>query len=507
MNSSSKNLCTAAIGRVLALPRSAPVPGRSNGIAAERWVVTNDFPATLRCCARDGRTPKTGSAVALANSIAGSPPAEVGLWTLDNTLAVAEDGWCLIAPFGEWPKTRVYREAGRVHEQRFLQVLDDAAADALLAKENSLFGRLKRAFIGVPVYKGHGDLADVDPQAISGGGEKIKLGVVDQIRKTARGLEAHFALDADGAAAVAAGWKFPSSFWYVRPIENAARPEPRAPGLAETIRCRPFKLISVALTPFPNISGVESLANARTEKVAAGVPPAVDSGILPPVTPLTTLPNHEPPPTTNPQPSDMKLITGWLLAQGAALANAENPSETQLLEALQHLHTTTAASVAALGNERQTLSDRLTALETERDQFRQQATDTATALTNEKSARYAERQGRAEAVTDLAIQRGKATVAQRDTHITTLANSPDFELAARGLLNGVTVVKTAGQEVQSGKQNAGLPNEQQQLQNEYNQAFQAELIATGQNPARAHNNIMTLPKYAGLAAKLLPKQF
>ena len=203
----------------------------------------------------------------------------------------------------------------------------------------------------------------------------------------------------------------------------------------------------------------------------------------------------------------MKLITGWLLAQGAALANAENPTETQILEALQRLHTTTTASVATLGNERQTLNDRLTALETERDQFREQAIDAATALTNEKSARYAERQGRAEAITDLAIQRGKATVAQRDAHITTLANSPDFELAARGLLGGATVVKTAGQEVQSGKQNAGLPNEQQQLQNEYNQAFQAELIATGQNPARAHNNIMTLPRYAGLAAKLLPKQF
>jgi len=312
---------------------------------------------------------------------------------VNNSLAVTEDGWCLIAPFGEWPKTRVYREAGRVREQRFLQVLDDAAADALLAKENSLFGRLKRAFIGVPVYKGHGDLAEVDPQAIAGGGEKIKLGVVDQIRKNARGLEGHFALDAEGAAAVAAGWKFPSSFWYVREVEKAES------GKAEsenTIRCRPFKLISVALTPFPNISGVESLANSENSKsnIQTSSPMDVtvraevvanlsDAGHLDGVAIKL---NEEP---TNPSQPDMKLITGWLLAQGAALANAENPSETQVLEALQHLHTTTAASVAALGNERQTLSERLLALETERDQFRQQATDTATTLTNEKSARYA----------------------------------------------------------------------------------------------------------------------
>jgi len=449
------------------------------------------------------------------NLCAAAPPC----LCVNNSLAVAEDGWCLIAPFGEWPKTRVYREGGRVKEQRFLQVLDDAAAEALLAKENSLFGRLKRAFIGVPVYKGHGDLGEVDPQAVTGGGGKIKLGVVDQIRKTPRGLEAHFALDADGAAAVAAGWKFPSSFWYVKPERNAGSGDP-AHKSDETIRCRPFKLISVALTPFPNISGVESLANSENSKFniqtseklqssssKAGPARAGAQTILSGVESLdgAVIPLNEE--TTNPsQPSDMKLITGWLLAQGAALVNAENPTETQVLEALQHWHTTTSASVATLGNERQTLSDRLTALETEREQLRQQAADTATALTNEKSARYAERQGRAEAITDLAIQRGKTTVAQRDAHITTLANSPDFELAARGLLSGVTVVKTVGQEVQSGKQNAGLPNEQQQLQNEYNQAFQAELIATGQNPARAHNNIMTLAKYAGLAEKLLPKR-
>lgn len=436
---------------------------------------------------------------------------------INNSLGVPEDGWCLIAPFGEWPKTRVYRENGRVREQRFLQVLDEAAADALLAKEHSLFGRLKRAFIGVPVYQGHGDLTEVDPQAVAVGGEKIKLGVVDQIRKGARGLEAHFALDAEGAAAVAAGWKFPSSFWYVRPEEKT---EARSRH-SEVIRCRPFKLISVALTPFPNIAGVEALNNAETsnakrqtsEKLQipsskgetaqavvkanlSGVAALDDAGI-----------DHNEDTTKANEVSDMKLITGWLLAQGAALANAENPTEAQLLEALQRLHTTTTASVAALGNERQSLTDRLAALETEREQFRRQATEASTALTNETSARYAERQGRAEAVADLAIQRGKVTVAQRDAQITMLANSPDFELAARTLLSGVTVVKTAGHEVQSGKQNAGMADEQHQLQMEYNQAFQAELIATGQNPARAHNNIMTLPKYAGLAEKLLPKTF
>ena len=484
--------------------------------------------------------------------------ADLGHWALDNSPGLAEDGWCLIAPFGEWPKTRVYREGGRVREQKFVQVLDDVAAEALLAKEHSLFGRLKRAFIGVPVFKGHGDLAEVDPQAIAGGGDKIKLGVVDQIRKGARGLEAHFALDAEGAAAVGAGWKFPSSFWYVRPMGSAAGS--RQQEATGAIRCRPFKLISVALTPFPNIAGVESLANAETgtaggeeetpnsnrqapekrqaasaheeangdhntatvesaatlrrtevrapqEPAAEAMPPAGNGGQVDPVPARPDLANDKTELIHNHPQTDMKLITGWLLAQGGALANTENPNETEVLAALQAWHTTATTQLTALGNERQSLSGRLTTLETERDGFRQQAEAAATALAKETLGRQSERQGRAEAITDLAIQRGKTTVALRDAQITSLANSPDFELAAQTLLNGATVVKIAGQEVQSGKQNAGLANEQQLLQSEYNLAFQTELMATGQNPARAHNNIMTLPKYAGLAAKLLPKQF
>ena len=64
------------------------------------------------------------------------------------------------------------------------------------------------------------------------------------------------------AEAVKAGYKFPSGFWYVLP--NGQR--------GEQILCRPFKLISVALTPFPNISGVESLANSQGAACAAAAP-------------------------------------------------------------------------------------------------------------------------------------------------------------------------------------------------------------------------------------------
>jgi hypothetical protein len=447
-----------------------------------------------------------GSGLKAARLAPANAPEPCPTLVLENAGSIAEDGWCLIAPFGEWPKTRLYREAGRLREQKYIQVLDAAAADAMVAKENSFFGRLKRAFIGVPVFKGHGDLNEVDPAALSNDQQKIKLGVVDQIRRGARGLEAHFALDNDGAEAVRAGWKFPSGFWYVRPDGTRG----------DAILARPFKLISVALTPCPNIAGVESLANSatlvagkagqasslttpKTDRQDAGStfsnPSGVESLAKAGAHPSEVQPKNE---------SDMKLITGWLLAQGAALASAENPTEPQLLEALQRLHASAAADVTVLGNERQTLSGKLAAVEAERDGLRQQAGETATALALEHTARAAERQGRAEAVADLALQRGRLTVARREAQIAALVNSADFAVAAEALLQGPVVVKMAG-EAMSGKQQAGLPNETQQLQAEYSQAFQTELIAAGQNPARAHHRIMTLPQYAGLAARLLPK--
>ena len=172
---------------------------------------------------------------------------------LSNETALDDDGWALIAPFGEHAKTRIARVNGALREQKFIQVLDNDSADALLAKENSLFRKLKRALVGVPVYDGHPDLSDHSPETLANRAEKKQIGVVDQVRKGALGIEAHFILSPDGATAVGNGSKFPSALWLVLP--NGTR------GDATVVK--PFKLLSVGLTANPNISGVESLANAR----------------------------------------------------------------------------------------------------------------------------------------------------------------------------------------------------------------------------------------------------
>src|SRR5580658_6072696 len=261
-----------------------------------------------------------------------------------NQAGLDDDGWALIAPFGEHPKTRFVKKNGAMQREQFIQVLDQQSADQLLSRENSLFRRIRRAVVGIPVYKGHPDLGDFSPETAGGGAKKEIIGAIDKIRKTERGLEAHFVLTPAGADAVERqGCKYPSALWYVQPVGRRGG----------AVLARPFKLLSAGLTAHPNISGVESLANARH----AG-------------------PTQEPNKTKEP---DMKLIAGWLLAHGAILANADSPAESEVLAALQRLHASAAGEAAALGNENSTLTGENTDLKTQLSNLK----SAATALENE----------------------------------------------------------------------------------------------------------------------------
>lgn len=313
-------------------------------------------------------------------------------FTLSNDVAALNaEGWALLAPFGEHPKSRTVRKNGAVQEEKFIQVLDQEAAARLLSRENSLFRRIRRAVVGIPVYKGHPDLRVHSPETVQGGrGRAEQIGVIDQVRQTARGIEAHFVLSPAGADAVEKeGCKYPSALWLVEPIGQRG---------GATL-ARPFKLLSAGLTAHPNICGVESLANARS---------------------ADTQKTHKP---------DMKLIAGWLLAQGATLADSDSPTELEVLDALQKLHTAQAGDVVSLANEKSTLAGQLNALE-------QQVASLKTS--------------RAGAVADLAIAKGKLALAERETRIAALANATDFEKDAAALLGAATRFKTIAN-AESGK--------------------------------------------------------
>jgi len=83
--------------------------------------IGNSSPATA---SNSGESPELtgGSPVPPLASQAPVPP--LGTNTelfLDNSAELDEDGWALIAPYGEHPKTRVYTEGGRVKEQNLFR--------------------------------------------------------------------------------------------------------------------------------------------------------------------------------------------------------------------------------------------------------------------------------------------------------------------------------------------------------------------------------------------------
>jgi hypothetical protein len=357
---------------------------------------------------------------------------------------------------------------GVLTEQKFIQVLDNDSADALLSKENSLFGKLRRAVIGIPIYDGHPDLRDHSPESIANAASprKNQIGVIDQVRKGAGGIEAHFVLSPEGATAVANGSKFPSALWLVLP--NGQR--------GDATLARPFKLLSVGLTAHPNITGVESLANARGAGEVA--------------------------PQTEPT---MKLITGWLTAHGVALANAESATETQVLEALQKFHTANTGAVVTLGNEKTTLAGTITALENEKATLTGKITTletAATMLANEQTLRKGERLGRATMAVDLAIQKGKLKPADRAAKITALENSADFDKDAAALMDAANIVKIPGN-TQSGKVLANTDGDD--VRSEYATALaNYEKENPGASPVKAHSEVMK--KYPNLADKFKARQ-
>lgn len=378
---------------------------------------------------------------------------------LGNDAALDDDGWALIAPFGEWPKDRIANVNGRPTLQHFLQVLDNDSADTLLAKENGIFRKIKRALIGIPVYGGkgvpHPDVQDYAPETLSNArGEKKVIGVVDQVRKSAKGIEAHFNLTPDGAMAVEnEGCKFPSAFWLVQPTGEARH--------GATV-VRPFQLLSVGMTRTPNISGVESLANARMQEEQAQIE------------------TEEPP---------MKLIAGFLMAKGIPLANSEAPTETMVLEAIQKIYNEQSGRVVALGNEKDTLAGQLNTLNTKVTALENDKATLSGKVTALENERNTERKARIETVVDLAIAQGRLKVAERDARITALGNSQDLAKDIKTMMESAKIIRMPG-DTESGK---ALANDMSQegVRQTYSDAFQKHLRENPEHtPIQAHNAVL-----------------
>lgn len=323
---------------------------------------------------------------------------------LENTLSLDNDGWALLAPFGEHKKERTVRAAdGSLRTEKYLQVLDAESVDIVIANERgtNLFQKIKRALVRRPIYRDHPDLKLYAPETVTLGNEKlVPLGVNDGCRKSERGLEFRPLLVPDGTVAVENdGCKYPSALFLLKKTGEVRD--------GWTV-VRPFALASIGLTPFPNISGVDSLANASATKPAANQTDQNKDTIM------------------------KQLLLGWLAAQGIVLAN--DATEQAVWEKFLDHNKTQVANITTLGNSK----TQLEALTGDKAKLAQGATLPANlveaaneilTLGNARTELAAERKARCEAVIDLHIGAGRLAVAERDAEVGKLVALDNTKLA------------------------------------------------------------------------------
>lgn len=182
-------------------------------------------------------TPSKDFTLSPHSGLANNAPSSAAL-TFANASMVADDqGWTLI-PYGMWP-----------HEKG-LQNFQRAQAEDIVTAFQSTWARLKRAVVGLPVFKGHPDvpgLENIFP-------DKTEYGQVADMEVRERGLAIKQVLSSEGAKLVRQGLKFISPFWDARPTGTRSG----------VIEWSPFKIFSVGLVSKPNIPNL-SLANNATD--------------------------------------------------------------------------------------------------------------------------------------------------------------------------------------------------------------------------------------------------
>jgi hypothetical protein len=331
--------------------------------------------------------------LALANAADAASPQFFGA---ANEISVDADGWAVI-PFGDSGhsgKDSMKLANGAEKVAPVLQRFDRTAAEELVADFKSAWSRLKRAVVGLPIFKGHPDA----PRWAARFPDKSPRGTIADMEVRSAGLAVKPVLTEQGATEVGAGWSAFSPFWNcrLRGEENGVR------------IFSPCKLFSIGLLPpgRENIPGL-SLANAA-----------------------------EPPEAMNPHLIRLLAAMGIQLAadanddtaksgvdQALTRFSAANAAETQLVTiqaektALEGQLTAASAAKTALEGEKTSLANAKTGLETQ----------LATANTTLKT----ERTARARLIVGAAVQAGRIQAAQHDAQVTALANATDFDTEAQ----------------------------------------------------------------------------
>lgn len=230
------------------------------------------------------------------------------------------DGWFKVSPYG------VFRGRTPGRPQHF----GEDAAKRMVAEFNSLRGKLGRMFRGIPIYIGH---PDVDPTIWT---DDRRLGKATQLEARADGLWAYAEWNSLGRENQTEGfWVYPSPRW-------------DAP--AGQARFEPDRLISIGLTNTPRIETSEPLANSNQD-TNTNTPTLMDPKLI---REKLGLP---------PEATDEEVF-----AKIASMQDAITAAETRATEAENAKSTTEQTAATEKEQLQNSLSDKIIAYKTVREQ-------------------------------------------------------------------------------------------------------------------------------------------
>lgn len=330
--------------------------------------------------------------IALVNS-ADEKPGSAEILGLVNELEFDDEGWAII-PYGESKHSgkparldlsnaadvALAEAASKGVIQRFTR--EDA--EAIVASAKSIWGRIKRAVVGLPIFKGHPDA----PNYAKRFPDKRDRGGIGDMQVTDRGLRFRPVLNQLGEADVDSGWSEFSPYWITRRVGERD-------GLPIVA---PYTLKSIGLVPRGNITGL-SLVNASRELLSDE--------------PESDTMNEE--------------LIRLLAAMGITLAADANKDATKA-GVDQALGKFAAANAAV--SEVATLKPKVTTLEGEKLALANEKTDLAGKLTAAETKAKSDRAAFAKYVVLSAIADGRIQAAKQADEELALVNSADITVAA-----------------------------------------------------------------------------
>lgn len=327
-----------------------------------------------------------------------------------NSLALDADGWALI-PFGDSHHNAQDGRAAANSEipaglrKGVIQRFDRPSAESLVTDFQSLWKRVKRAVVGLPVFRGHPDaprFANIFP-------DKAPRGTISDMEVTDAGLRIRPILTQGAAAEIDAGLSDFSPYWDLKLVNDADA----ATGLPVY---SPFRLHSIGLVRRGNIPGL-SLINADLSAMKALL-----------IKLLAACGINVPAETADDAFGPFVQTALDKISGSATSAATEKAAMDEKLKAAN-------ASVTELTGQLTAANSKVTTLEGEK-----------LTLANAKIAAEAtiktERLARAALLVDGAVSSGRVPAAERAAKVTSLANAADFEAEAAAIVNLKPTLKT-----------------------------------------------------------------